>query len=356
MGLRGLEVRRVRVDSIEIPEWHGRELCDESEIEALAESIEKHGQIQPIVVRPIKGGKYELVSGWRRLQAAGMLGSAEIESVVKECSDEEALALALEENLERRNEHPFDTARKIAYWHRVKKSSISSIAEKMGRSASWVKKMLSIDGLAPSAKKLLAEKEKDYNIIYEVSRFRNPVIQAVLADFIAEKQLSRDKVLEMVKQIPEDSEPSSPEEARRIVEEAARDIGMVRMRTIPSEPKNSRYEEKMPEKRICEICGEEFGSREGRSFSICSRHVGLMAPFLAVVKTHGIKPGAKILERLGEIGGIIRVLGKDEAEAVLGELLRDAEKMKGRVLKSRETMAGGVGGAGLEEWEEASEG
>lgn len=83
---------------------------DEDELEELAESIREFGVLQPIVVRPSDGGKYELVMGERRLRASQLAGARTIPAVVRSTGDEELLRDALLENLHRADLNPIEEA------------------------------------------------------------------------------------------------------------------------------------------------------------------------------------------------------------------------------------------------------
>ncbi len=86
------------------------EVAPES-LQSLVDSIKLHGVMEPILVRPSTGGKYELVVGQRRLLAAKMVGLKSIPAVVQEMSDEQVLVLSLVENLQREDLNPADEAR-----------------------------------------------------------------------------------------------------------------------------------------------------------------------------------------------------------------------------------------------------
>lgn len=80
----------------------------------LAESIRSRGVLQPVVVRPLPGGEYELLAGERRLRSAEMVGLGAIPAVVREADDWERLDLALAENMARQNLNPVEQARACA--------------------------------------------------------------------------------------------------------------------------------------------------------------------------------------------------------------------------------------------------
>lgn len=110
-----------------------RSTVDPQELSGLVESIRRHGVLQPIVVRPSSGG-FEVVAGERRWRAAEAAGLAAIPAVIKTLTDQEALELALVENLQREDLNPLERAR--AYNRLTKEFGLSQeqIAERVGKS------------------------------------------------------------------------------------------------------------------------------------------------------------------------------------------------------------------------------
>ena len=92
---------QVRLSEIEPNRAQPRRDFDEQALSELAESIEKHGLIQPIVVRPNSGGTYSIIAGERRWRACRMAGLNEVPVIIKEVDDREYMELALIENLQR---------------------------------------------------------------------------------------------------------------------------------------------------------------------------------------------------------------------------------------------------------------
>ena len=87
---------------------------DEASLEELKASIKRSGVIEPVVVRPIAHGTYELVAGERRLRASQALGMQEIPTIIKTLSDKEALEFSLVENIQRENLNPLEEAKGYA--------------------------------------------------------------------------------------------------------------------------------------------------------------------------------------------------------------------------------------------------
>ena len=91
-----------------------RRAFDEQELRDLAGSLSEHGVLQPVLVRPLTGGRYELVAGERRWRAARLAGLERIPAVVRSAAEGERLELALVENMARQDLNPVDSARACA--------------------------------------------------------------------------------------------------------------------------------------------------------------------------------------------------------------------------------------------------
>ena len=96
------------INSITFPKNQPRRYFDEEQLQKLATSVKERGILQPLIVRRLENGSYELVAGERRYRAAKMVGLKEVPVVVRELSDEEAVELALMENLQREDLNPLE--------------------------------------------------------------------------------------------------------------------------------------------------------------------------------------------------------------------------------------------------------
>lgn len=101
------------VNEVEPNREQPRKEFDEKALAELSKSIEKNGVIQPILVRPVTGGAYQIVAGERRWRAARMAGLTEVPVVIREMSDEDAAVFALIENLQREDLNPVEEAEGI---------------------------------------------------------------------------------------------------------------------------------------------------------------------------------------------------------------------------------------------------
>jgi len=127
----------VPVTAIAVNPYQPRRTFAPEALDELAESIRQHGVLQPLTVRPREGG-YELIAGERRLQAARRAGLIEVPVVVRACTDEEMLALALVENLQREDLNAMEAAHSYQRLAQEFNLSQAEIAEQVGKSRSTV--------------------------------------------------------------------------------------------------------------------------------------------------------------------------------------------------------------------------
>lgn len=106
----GLKAVTLNINDIEPNRDQPRKYFDEDALSELADSIETHGIIQPLLVRPLSDGGYQLIAGERRWKASRMAGLKEVPVVIREMTDSEAMELALVENLQREDLNPIEEA------------------------------------------------------------------------------------------------------------------------------------------------------------------------------------------------------------------------------------------------------
>lgn len=111
--LRGATMHRLPVEAIVRSPFQPRREFAAAELDSLATSLSRHGMLQPIVVRPLAAGRYELVAGERRWRAAQRAGWSEIPAAVRALTDAQAAELAIVENLQRQNLGPIELAHAI---------------------------------------------------------------------------------------------------------------------------------------------------------------------------------------------------------------------------------------------------
>ena len=104
------EIRELQIDDITSDPRQPRKSFDETKLQELAESITQHGQLQPILVRPLQNGKFQIVHGGRRWRACKMAGMTTIRAEVRDLNDKEVVEIQLVENLQREDLNPIEQA------------------------------------------------------------------------------------------------------------------------------------------------------------------------------------------------------------------------------------------------------
>lgn len=124
----------LRLSSIEPNKDQPRKQFDEDALMELADSIRQHGVIQPLLVRPLDNGMYQLVAGERRWRASRMAGLMEVPVVIRDLSDHEAMEIALIENLQRKDLNVIEEA--LGYQQLMEKYDMTQekVAERVGKS------------------------------------------------------------------------------------------------------------------------------------------------------------------------------------------------------------------------------
>lgn len=128
----------LRITEIEQNRLQPRKKFDDEAITELAESIQNHGLLQPIVVRPIADGRYQIVAGERRWRAAKRAGLSEVPVVIRELTDKEVFELALIENLQRENLNPIEESKGYQTLMEEYQMTQEEVAKTVGRSRSAV--------------------------------------------------------------------------------------------------------------------------------------------------------------------------------------------------------------------------
>lgn len=136
-----------------------RQSFKEDTIKELAESIEKNGLLQPIVVRPMEKGKYQIIAGERRYRAFKKLGRTMIPAIVRDYEDEEVDKLQLVENVQREDLNPYDEA--IAYLKLKEKYGLKQddIAKAVGKSRPYISNMTRLLSLEDEILEMLKKGE-----------------------------------------------------------------------------------------------------------------------------------------------------------------------------------------------------
>jgi ParB family transcriptional regulator, chromosome partitioning protein len=152
-------LREIPVDLVQPNPDQPRTTFDPEQLTALAESIKARGVLQPIVVRPLAGGAYELIAGERRLRAAKLADHATIPAVVRDTDEQERLELALIENMAREDLNPVDSARACATLVEDLGVTKEELGRRLGRSRVSISNLVRLLDLPDEALALIASGE-----------------------------------------------------------------------------------------------------------------------------------------------------------------------------------------------------
>ena len=153
------QLKQINVNLLKRGEYQPRRFIQEQDLQELAASIEKHGVMQPIVIRPIDDEQhpYEIIAGERRWRAAQLAGLTEIPAIVRDLTDQVAIALALIENIQRQDLNPIDQAMALQRFHDEFGLSHQEIAETVGKARTTVSNLLRLLTLAEPVKELMQQ-------------------------------------------------------------------------------------------------------------------------------------------------------------------------------------------------------
>ena len=151
----GESLQTLSIDRVRPGKYQPRTKMDGESLAELALSIKEQGVMQPILVRPVDGGAFEIVAGERRWRAAQQAGLREIPALVKHVPDQSALAVALIENIQREDLNPLEEAKGIARLVEEFGLTHDAAAKAVGRSRSAVSNLLRLTALAPPVQEYL---------------------------------------------------------------------------------------------------------------------------------------------------------------------------------------------------------
>lgn len=204
---------KLKIMDIEPNRDQPRKIFDEDALAELADSIAKHGVIQPLLVRPMPDGSYQLVAGERRWRASRMAGLTEVPVVIKELSDDEAMALALIENLQREDLNAIEEAQGIKALMDTLSLTQDEAAERVGKSRPAVANALRLLKLPDSVIALVSDGKLSPGHARALLGFKDEQDIIETADLIIEKGLTVRDVEKLVKK--RNKEPRAEKPAAR---------------------------------------------------------------------------------------------------------------------------------------------
>ena len=155
MGGEDSAFKELPVDLIQSGKYQPRREIEPESLRELADSIIAQGLMQPIVVRPISDQKYEIIAGERRWRATQLAGLDVIPAVIRDVSDQAAIAMALIENIQREDLNPIEEAASLQRLQREFELTQQEVATAVGKSRSTVANMLRLMTLQEDVRRLL---------------------------------------------------------------------------------------------------------------------------------------------------------------------------------------------------------
>lgn len=176
------------------PQRLRRQRFEDSELEELAASIRSKGLICPITVRPVQSngagrGKkkpgFEIVCGERRALASRLAGAKTIQAITRELSDEDALEIQLQENLQRKDPDPLDEAFSFKYLLEKGNCTVHDLSIRFGRTEKNIRQKLKLNDLIPEALKELSDGDLPLGHAREIAKYPPGVQQKIVEDELA---------------------------------------------------------------------------------------------------------------------------------------------------------------------------
>jgi ParB family chromosome partitioning protein len=226
------ELRRLPLDQIRRGKYQPRmEICPTA-LEELAESIRAQGVVQPIVVRPGGNGTFELIAGERRWRAAQIVGLGEIPALVRDVSDQAAIAIALIENIQREDLNSIEEANALQRLIDEFGLTHQEVSQAVGRSRASVSNLLRLLALDEEVKRLVENGDLEMGHARALLAFSGES-QRKAARTVAQQGLSVRETEHLARRLqqtprPERSKDKSLDpDIRRLEEELAERLGAV---------------------------------------------------------------------------------------------------------------------------------
>lgn len=202
---------KLNISEIEPNRSQPRKEFDEKALSELAESISKHGLLQPLLVRPLPMGGYQIVAGERRYRACRMAGITEVPVIIRELGDTETMEIALIENLQREDLTPIEEA--LGYHVLIDEHDFSQeeVAQSVGKSRPAVANALRLLKLPQSILDLVSDGKISAGHARALLTLEDEKLMQELAEEIIKKDLSVRQIEKICKQKPKPEKEEVPE-------------------------------------------------------------------------------------------------------------------------------------------------
>ncbi len=205
---------KLNILDIEPNKDQARKQFDDAALSELADSIAQHGVLQPLLVRPIFGGGYQLIAGERRWRASRLAGLTQVPAIIKELSDEEAAVISLIENLQREDLNPVEEA--LGFASLIKDFSLTQeeAAKKVGKSRPAVANALRLLKLPEKVLDYVRENKLSAGHARAIAAIDDEKTALLAAEAVIEKGLSVRETEKMVKALTAEKKTKKPSKSR----------------------------------------------------------------------------------------------------------------------------------------------
>lgn len=227
-------LQSIALDQIQPGKYQPRQDMDQTSLEELAQSIKAQGVMQPIVLRTVESGKYEIIAGERRWRAARLAGLEVIDAIVREVPDEAAIAMALIENIQREDLNPVEEAVALQRLQQEYELTQQEVANAVGKSRATVANLLRLLALPDEVKTLVAHGDIEMGHARAILGMP-PELQTETARHVAAEGMTVRQTEAHVRSVQQprlepESKPEDPD-IRRLEQKLAEKLGaMVRIR------------------------------------------------------------------------------------------------------------------------------
>ena len=263
----GDRVAQIPIDQLEPNPFQPRTRFDEDALAELAASVKQSGLLQPVLVRRLGDGRFQIVAGERRWRAARLAGLETVPAIVREVSDAEALEPALIENLQREDLDPLERA--AAYQQLIDKTglTIEQVAQRLGQSRANVSNYLRLLKLGEEVREMISAGRLGMGQARALLAVSNPQRQLAIARMAVRRNLSVRQVEELARRAEQSAacepRPVSPvrKHLAELEERFSKAVGLP-VRLQPGRKKNSgriviRYNSLEEFDRIAEMLGAD---------------------------------------------------------------------------------------------------
>lgn len=200
--VRPAAIRNIPVAKVDPNPNQPRMALDKAGMDDLTASVKEHGVLQPILVRPLSDGRYQLIAGERRWRAARGAGLESIPALIEDIDDETALEISVIENLQREDLSPMDEALIYDKMIREHGYSIRKLAQKLGKDKGYLENRLRLADAPPEIRELVSVRKDTLSHAYELLKVADPKKRKHLAEMVARGELSLVKLREKIDGAP----------------------------------------------------------------------------------------------------------------------------------------------------------